>query len=148
MAVVLSVSHRSFCVKLIKGQSRSRNDKGGIYMDNQSVARARWNCACHLVMIRKYRCKVMYGRVRKGVGEISRKLSEMSKSELIGEKIRSDYVHMYVSVPPRIMSCFKRKSVLMLFTRHLEFKRKYGRRNFRARVYYAITVGNVNEGMR
>lgn len=93
-------------------------------------------------MIRKYRCKVMYGRVRKGVGEISRKLSEMSKSELIGEKIRSDYVHT------RIMFCLKRKSALMRFNRNLEFKRKYGGRNFRTRVYYAITVGNVNEGTR
>lgn len=39
----------------------------------------------------------------------------------------------------------KGKSVLMLFDRHPEFRRKNSGRNFWARGYYVVTVGNVNE---
>ena len=39
----------------------------------------------------------------------------------------------------------KGKSALMLFDRHLEFRRKNNGRNFWARGYYVVTVGNVNE---
>ena len=39
----------------------------------------------------------------------------------------------------------KGKSALMLFDRHPEFRRKNSGRNFWARGYYVVTVGNVNE---
>lgn len=39
----------------------------------------------------------------------------------------------------------KGKSTLMLFDRHLEFRRKNNGRNFWARGYYVVTDGNVNE---
>ena len=60
-----------------------------------------------------------------------------------------DYVHMYVSIPPKscvskVIGRIKGKSVLMIFDRHSEYREKYNR-HFGARGYYCETVGNVNE---
>ena len=110
-------------------------------MDNQSIAHTRWNCTYHIVMIPKYRRKVMYGQVKKDLGEILRKLCDMSEAQLIEGKICSDYVHMYVAIPPKLsvskfMSYIKGKSALMLFDRHPEFIWKNSGRSFWARGYY------------
>lgn len=119
-------------------------------MDNQSIAHTRWNCTYHIVMIPKYRRKVMYGQVKKDLGEILRKLCDMSEAQLIEGKICSDHVHMYVAIPPKLsvskfMSYIKGKSALMLFDRHSEFRWKNSGRSFWARGYYVTAVGNVNE---
>ncbi len=39
-------------------------------MDNNSLAHSRYNCTYHIVFIPKYRRKVMFGELRKDVGEI------------------------------------------------------------------------------
>lgn len=119
-------------------------------MDNQSIAHTRWNCTYHIVIIPKYRRKVMYGEIREDIGKILRKLCEMSEAELLEGKVCSDHVHMYIAIPPKLsvskfMSYLKGKSALMLFDRHPEFRRKNSGRNFWARGYYVVTVGNVNE---
>ena len=52
-------------------------------MDNQSITHTRWNCTYHIVIIPKYRRKIMYGEVKKDIGEILRKLCDMSEAKLI-----------------------------------------------------------------
>ena len=44
----------------------------------------------------------MYGEVRKDIGEILRKLCEMSEAELIEGKVWSDHVHLYIAIPPKL----------------------------------------------
>lgn len=38
-------------------------------MDNQSLSHSRYSCTYHIVFIPKYRRKVMFGDLRKEVGE-------------------------------------------------------------------------------
>ena len=120
-------------------------------MDNQSISHTKWNCTYHIVIIPKYRRKIMYGQLKKEVGEVLKKIFEMSEAELIEGKVCKDHVHMYAAIPPKLsvskfMSYLKGKSALMLFDKHPEFKKRFGnRRNFWARGYYVVTVGNVNE---
>ena len=38
-------------------------------MDNQSLSHSRYNCTYHIVFIPKYRRKVVFGALRKEVGE-------------------------------------------------------------------------------
>lgn len=119
-------------------------------MDNQSIQHSRWNCTYHIVFIPKYRRKIMYGQLRKDVGEILRKLCEMKQVTLIEGKVCRDHVHMYVAIPPKLsvsdfMAYLKGKSALMLFDRHPEYRTKKADRHFWARGYYVVTVGNVNE---
>jgi len=92
----------------------------------------------------------MYGELRKEIGEILRKLCEMSQVQLIEGKICANHVHMYVAIPPKqsvseFMSYMKGKSSLMIFDRHPEYRKKGADRHFWARGYYVATVGNVNE---
>jgi len=92
----------------------------------------------------------MYGELRKEIGEILRKLCEMSQVQLIEGKICINHIHMYVAIPPKqsvseFMSYLKGKSSLMIFDRHPEYRRKGADRHFWARGYYVTTVGNVNE---
>ena len=71
-------------------------------MDNQSIAHTRWNCTYHIVIITKYRRKIMYGEVKKDIGEILRKLCDMSEAKLIKGTVCSDHVHLYIAIPPKL----------------------------------------------
>ena len=118
-------------------------------MDNSSLSHTRYNCTYHIVFIPKYRRKIMYGEVKKATGEILRKLCEMKGVTLLAGTVCTDHVHIYVSIPPKLavsefMGYLKGKSALMLFDRFPQH-RTPGKRNFWARGYYAVTVGNVNE---
>ena len=94
----------------------------------------------------KYRRKVIYGKLRKDIGEILRKLCEQKNVEIIEAEACVDHIHMLVSIPSYIsiaqfMGYIKGKSSLMIFDRHANLKYKYGTRNFWCRGYYVDTVG-------
>ncbi len=119
-------------------------------MDNQSIQHTRWNCTFHIVFIPKYRKKMMYGMVKKDIGEVLRKLCEMKGVALIEGTVCVDHVHMYVAIPPKLsvsdfMAYLKGKSALMIFDRHPELRQRWNDRHLWARGYYVTTVGNVNE---
>ena len=46
-------------------------------MDDLSLAHSRYNCTYHIVFIPKYRRKVMFGELRKEIGEIIGKVCKM-----------------------------------------------------------------------
>lgn len=118
-------------------------------MDNLSLSHSRYNCTYHIVFIPKYRRKIMFGNLRREVGEAISKVCKMKGVTIIKAATLPNHVHMYVSIPlkasvAKIVGRIKGKSALMLFDRHLEYREKYNR-NFCARGYYCETVGNVNE---
>lgn len=118
-------------------------------MDKISLSHSRYNCTYHIVFIPKYRRKVMFGNLRKEVGEAISKICKMEGVTIIKAATLPDHVHMYVSIPPKasvakMVGRIKGKSALMLFDRYSEYREKYNR-NFWARGYYCETVGNVNE---
>jgi putative transposase len=119
-------------------------------MDNKSLTHTKWNCTYHIVIIPKYRRKVMYGTIRQDVRRIIIKLCKMQNVELIEGAVCADHVHLYVAIPPKMsvagfMGYLKGKSALMLFDLHPEYKQRNRDRHFWARGYYCETVGNVNE---
>ena len=71
-------------------------------MDNQSIAHTRWNCTYHIVIIPKYRRKIMYGEVKKDIREILRKLCDMSEAKLLKGTVCSDHVHLYIAISPEL----------------------------------------------
>jgi len=98
------------------------------------------------VFARKYRRKAIYGKVKKDIGEILRKLCEQKKVEIVEASLCSDHVHMLLCIPPSLsvsqfMGFLKGKSSLMIFDRHANLKYKYGSRHFWCRGYYVDTVG-------
>lgn len=55
-------------------------------MDNQSLSHSRYNCTYHIVFIPKYRRKVMFGDLRKEVGEAISKVCKMEGVTIIKEQ--------------------------------------------------------------
>ena len=114
--------------------------------DINSLSHTRWKCQYHIVIIPKYRRKVIYKEIRKDIGEILRKLCDYKHVEIIEAHAMPDHIHMLVSIPPSLcvsefMGYLKGKSTLMIFERHANMKYKYGRRVFWAKGYYVSTVG-------
>ena len=107
-------------------------------MDEKSLSHTRWKCQYHVVIVSKYRRKVIYG--------ILRKLCEYKHVEIIEAHAMPDHIHMLLSIPPKMcvsdfIGYLKGKSTLMIFERHANMKYKYGRRCFWTKGYYISTVG-------
>ena len=112
----------------------------------RSTAHSKYRCQYHIVFAPKYRRKIIYGKLRKDIGEILRKLCEQKGAEIIEAEACPDHIHMLVSIPPHIsiaqfVGYIKGKSTLMIFDRHANLKYKYGTRSFWCRGYYVDTVG-------
>ena len=115
-------------------------------MDEKSLSHTKWNCKYHIVMVPKYRRKVIYKRLRKDIGKILRTLCDYKHVEIIEAHAIPDHIHMLVSIPPKLavadfVGYLKGKSTLMIFERHANMKYKYGRRVFWSKGYYVNTVG-------
>ena len=112
----------------------------------RSSSHSKYRCQYHIVFALKYRRKVIYGTIKKDIGEILRKLCEQKNVEIIEAEACPDHIHMLVSIPPHIsiadfMGYLKGKSSLMIFDRHANLKYKYGSRTFWCKGYYVDTVG-------
>ena len=115
-------------------------------IDTNSLSHTTWNCKYHIVFAPKYRRQIIYGKIKKDIGDIIRKLCEWKGVEIIEAETCPDHIHMLVSIPPKIsvssfMGYLKGKSSLMIFDRHANMKYKYGNREFGCRGYYVDTVG-------
>ena len=100
----------------------------------------------HIVFAPKYRRQIVYGQIKKDIGEIIRKLCNEKKVEIIEAEACPNHIHMLVSIPPylsiaQFVGFLKSKSTLMIFDRHANLKYKYGSRSFWCRGYYVDTVG-------
>jgi len=117
------------------------------------TAHSTYRCEYHIVFAPKYRRKVIYGKLRRDIGEILRKLCNEKKVEIIEAEACIDHIHMLVSIPPYIsvsqfVGFLKSKSALMIFDRHANLKYKYGNRSFWCRGYYVDTVGKNEKAIR
>lgn len=96
---------------------------------------------------------MIYGQLRKDIGEILRKLCDEKKVEILEAEVCPDHIHMLVSIPPylsvaQFVGFLKGKSTLMIFDRHANLKYKYGSRSFWCRGYYVDTVGKNETAIR
>ncbi len=115
-------------------------------LDTDSLAHTQWNCKYHIVFSPKYRRQVIYGKIKKDIGSMLRRLCEYKGIEIIEAEACKDHIHMLVSIPPKysvsqIMGYLKGKSSLMIFEKYANMKYKYGNRHFWCRGYYVDTVG-------
>ena len=60
-----------------------------------------WHYQYHIVWIPKYRRKVLYGKVRKRLGEIVRELCRQKGIEVIDGHALVDHLHVCLSFPPK-----------------------------------------------
>ena len=134
---------------LLKQQGGFKQVKNEI----RSTAHSKYRCEYHIVFAPKYRRQVIYGQIKKDIGEILRKLCEQKDVEIIEAEACPDHIHMLVSIPPHLsiaqfMGYLKGKSSLMIFDRHANLKYKYGQRSFWCRGYFVDTVGKNETAIR
>ena len=100
-------------------------------LDTNSLAHTKWNYKYHIVFAPKYRRQVIYGKIKKDIGIMLRKLYEYKQVEIIETEACKDHIHMLVSIPPKysvsqIMGYLKGESSLMIFEKYANMKYKYG----------------------
>ncbi len=119
----------------------------------QSLSHSVWDCKYHVVWIPKYRRKVLYGRIRRHLGEVIRELARQRESQVLEGHLCSDHVHVYISIPPKyavaqVVGYIKGKSAIQIARTFAGRVRNFTGENFWARGYFASTVGRDEEVIR
>ena len=119
--------------------------------DFDSLSHVRWDCKYHVVFIPKYRRKVLYGKLRRGVGAILRDLCRQRGVELLEGHALPDHVHLLLSIPPKYSVSYtvgflKGKSAVRIHRELLRERRVTGL-HFWATGYWGSTVGRDEEAV-
>jgi putative transposase len=117
----------------------------------QALNHSQWECKYHVIFIPKYRRKVLYGELRKYLGEVLRRLAEQKESRIEEGHLMADHVHMMISIPPKyavaqVIGYIKGKSAIHVARVYGERKRNFVGQHFWARGYFVSTVGR-DEGV-
>ena len=121
--------------------------------DFKSLAHTRWDCKYHVVFIPKRRRKLIYGNLRKGLGEIFHELARRKEYRIEEGHLMSDHVHICISIPPKyavsnVVGYLKGKSAIVIARRFKSKQRNFSGEHFWARGYYVSTVGLDEEMVR
>ncbi len=114
--------------------------------DYKSLSHTRWDCKYHIVFIPKKRKKVIYGSLRKHLGEILNELAKQKGIEILEGHLMKDHVHMCLSVPPKfavsnVVGYLKGKSAIAIARKFRGRQRNFNGEHFWARGYFVSTVG-------
>ena len=114
--------------------------------DWRSQAHVKWECKYHVVILPKYRQKMLYGKVRRGIGGILRSLCRQKGIELVEGNAVSDHIHMVLGIPPKYsvamtMGYLKGKSAVKIHRELMKTRGTLFGRSFWARGYCVSTVG-------
>jgi len=121
--------------------------------DVQSLRHTAWDCKYHIVWIPKCRRKVMYGQIRRHLGELLRHLAMQKESAVLEGHLAADHVHVLVSIPPKysvaqVVGFVKGKSAIQIARTYGGRRKNFTGQSFWARGYYVSTVGKDEETVR
>ena len=114
--------------------------------DYKSLAHTKWDCKYHVVFIPKYRKKVIYGELRKNLGEIFHELASHRECTIEEGHLMGDHIHMCISIPPKyavskVVGYIIGKSAIMIARQFGGKTRNFKGERFWARGYFVSTVG-------
>jgi putative transposase len=69
--------------------------------ESESLSHTKWECKYHVVFIPKCRRKVLYGQLRRNLGEVFHQLAKQKESRIEEGHLMSDHVHMMIAIPPK-----------------------------------------------
>ena len=106
----------------------------------QSLRHTQWECKYHVIWIPKHRKKVLYGQLRKYLGEILHELARRRECEVLEGHLRVDHVHMLVSIPPKysvsqVVGFIKGKSAIHIARNFSGRRQNFTGQHFWARGY-------------
>lgn len=112
-----------------------------------------WECKYHLVWIPKCRRKVLYGQLRRELGEVFHELARQKECRIEEGHLLADHVHMLMSIPPKyavaqVVGFVKGKSAIHIARHFGRRRRNFTGESFWARGYYVSTVGKDEAAVR
>ena len=112
-----------------------------------------WECKYHLVWIPKGRRKVLYGQLRRELGEVFHELARQKECRIEEGHMLSDHVHVLMSIPPKhavaqVVGFLKGKSAIHIARVFSGRRRNFVGQQFWARGYYVSTVGKDEQAVR
>ena len=95
-----------------------------------SLNHPRWECKYHIVFIPKYRRKVLFGEIRRELGEVFHRLAKQKESLIEEGHLMVDHAHMMISIPPKyavaqVIGYIKGKSAIHIARNYSGRKRNY-----------------------
>ena len=129
----------------MRGRTRNPSKRKEPKM-KRTLAHTVWECKYHIVWVPKRRRKIVFGKLRKELGTIIKRLCEYKGIEIIEGNLCIDHIHMCLSIPPKyavsgIVGYLKGKSAMIMFEKYSRLKRNFKGHSFWARGYYVNTVG-------
>jgi len=114
--------------------------------DPKSLSRTRWDCKCHVVFIPKKRRKLIFGVIRKHLGDVFHDLARQKGVVIEESHLMSEHVHMRLSIPPKlavshVVGFIKGRSAISIARQFKGRQRNFNGEAFWARDYYVSTVG-------
>ena len=123
-------------------------------MDSKhSLCHTKWECKYHVVWVPKYRRKVLYGQIRKHLGQLFHDLAAQKECKILEGHLQPDHVHMLISIPPKysvsqVIGFIKGKSAIYIARNYLGHKKNFTGMSYWARGYFVSTVGADEEVIR
>jgi putative transposase len=119
----------------------------------KTLCHTKWECKYHVVWIPKYRRKVLYGQLRRHLGELLHGLARQKESQILEGHMCVDHIHMLISVPPKysvsqVIGYIKGKSAIHIARTYLGQRRNFNGMHFWARGFFVSTVGADEETVR
>ena len=119
----------------------------------QSLRHTVWECKYHVVWSPKYRRKRLYGEIRRYLGDVIRDLASQKECRVEESHLRSDHVHVLISIPPKhsvsqVVGFIKGKSAIHIARNYLGRRSNFTGQHFWARGYWVSTVGKDEEVVR
>ena len=114
--------------------------------DYQRLQHTLGECKYHVVLIPKYRRKILFAARRKDLGPVFRELARHKACRVEEGHLRPDHVHLRLSIPPKyavaaIVGYLKGKSAIHIARTYRGKERSFTGENFWARGYFVSTVG-------
>lgn len=118
--------------------------------DYKKLSHTKWQCKYHVIFIPKYRCRALFGVVRRELGEVFHRLAEQRESKIEEGHIMPDHVHMLIQIPPKyavssVVGYIKGKRAIHVARHFLKRSRNYAGQSLWARGYFVDTVGRNHE---
>ncbi len=101
----------------------------------ESLSHSKWECKYHVVFIPKCRRRVLYGQLRRYLGEVFHRLAQQKECRIEEGHLMPDHVHMLILIPPKyavsqVVGFIKGKSAIHIARVYGERKRNFVGQHF------------------
>lgn len=120
-------------------------------MEYRKGAHTTYDLKYHVIWCTKYSYRVLTGEVAERVRELTREICTANYIDIVSGSLSPDYIHLLISVPPsislsKVMQYIKGKTSRKIMMEFEHLRKRYWGQHIWARGYFAVTVGNLNEG--